>query len=69
MTDAVMATATTNGKPLVKCVAAVTIAIKSMGAANTAATITRAYITSFSTTREAIRSTSLSFNCWLTSTL
>lgn len=69
MSEAVMTTAATNGKPLVKCVAVVMSAIKSTGATNIAAPITRAYITSFPTTREAIRSTSLSLNCWLTAML
>jgi hypothetical protein len=69
MTEAVITTATTNGKPLVKCVAVVMSAIKSTGATNIAATITTPYTTSFWTTREAIRSTSLSFNCWPTAML
>jgi len=69
MTEAVMTTATTNGKPLVKCAAVVMSATKNIGATNIAAPITRAYITSFPTTREAIRSTSLSLNCWPTAML
>lgn len=69
MIEAVIATATTNGRPLVKCAIVVTTPIKPIGTKNTAATITRAYITSFPTTRAAIRSTSLSLNCWPTAML
>jgi len=63
ITDAVIATATTDGKPVVSLAIAAIVGKRIVGARNRAATITRAYRRSFSTTHEAIRSTSLSFNC------
>lgn len=62
MNKAVTATATTDGKPLVIVALAYWTVTKSAGRTMIAATIKTAYQTSFSTTRDAIRSTSLSFN-------
>lgn len=69
MNEAVIATATTDGKSSVMLAVAYRIATKIAGTTKIVATITSAHKMSFSTTREAIRSTSLSFSCWPTMTL